>query len=189
MAELNKLLDPKDVVFNEAIRNAGSVSMQITRPLPNTMMRSAGGGLGWSGGFALGAKLAAPDRMMVQVVGDGSFYFGNPSSVFSAAAQYKLPILIIVTDNTGWGAVKASTLRVFPRRGGRRRRFPVEAAARRGFQQDCRGVRRLWRKNRRPRRSTGRARALRQGSARRTHRHPACAGDEAVTVAGNRRVV
>ena len=52
--------------------------------------------------------------MMVQIVGDGSFYFGNPSSVFSASQQYKLPILIIVTDNTGWAAVKASTLRVFP---------------------------------------------------------------------------
>jgi acetolactate synthase-1/2/3 large subunit len=114
MAELNKLLDPKDVVFNEAIRNTGAVSMQIKRPLPNTMMRSAGGGLGWSGGFALGAKLAFPDRMMVQVVGDGSFYFGNPSSVFSASQHYKLPILIVVTDNTGWAAVKASTLRVFP---------------------------------------------------------------------------
>ena len=46
MAELNKLLDPKDVVFNEAIRNTGAVSLQIERPLPNTMMRSAGGGLG-----------------------------------------------------------------------------------------------------------------------------------------------
>ncbi len=115
MAELNKVLDPKDVVFNEAIRNAGAVALQIKRPLANTMMRSAGGGLGWSGGFALGAKLAAPDRMMVQVVGDGSFYFGNPSSVFSAAQHYKLPILIVVTDNTGWGAVKASTLRVFPK--------------------------------------------------------------------------
>jgi acetolactate synthase-1/2/3 large subunit len=114
MSELNKLLGPNDVVFNEAIRNTGAVSVQIERPQANTMMRSAGGGLGWSGGFALGAKLAAPDRMMVQVVGDGSFYFGNPSSVFSASAQYKLPILIIVTDNTGWGAVKASTLRVFP---------------------------------------------------------------------------
>jgi acetolactate synthase-1/2/3 large subunit len=114
LAELNKLLKPDDVVFNEAIRNAGAVAMQVARPLPNTMMRSAGGGLGWSGGFALGAKLAAPDRMMVQVVGDGSFYFGNPSSVFSASQQYKLPILIVVTDNTGWGAVKASTLRVFP---------------------------------------------------------------------------
>jgi len=113
-AELNKLLEPKDVVFNEAIRNAAAALLQIVRPEPNTMIRSAGGGLGWSGGFALGAKLAAPDRMMVQVVGDGSFYFGNPSSVFSASQQYKLPILIIVTDNTGWSAVKESTLRVFP---------------------------------------------------------------------------
>jgi acetolactate synthase-1/2/3 large subunit len=115
MAELNKLLAPDDVVFNEGIRNAGAVALQITRPAANTMMRSAGGGLGWSGGFALGAKLAAPDRMMVQVVGDGAFYFGNPSSVISAAQQYKLPVLILVMDNSGWGAVKASTLRVFPK--------------------------------------------------------------------------
>ena len=114
MAELNKLLKPDDVVFNEAIRNAGAVSLQIKRPQANTMMRSAGGGLGWSGGFALGAKLAAPDRMMVQVCGDGSFYFGNPSSIFAVAQQYKLPILSVVMDNTGWKAVKESTLRVFP---------------------------------------------------------------------------
>ncbi len=114
-AELNKLLEPKDIVFNEAVRNAAALLMQIVRPEPNTMIRSAGGGLGWSGGFALGAKLAAPDRMMVQVVGDGSFYFGNPSSVFSASQQYKLPILIVVTDNAGWSAVKESTLRVFPK--------------------------------------------------------------------------
>ena len=32
--------------------------------------------------------------MMVQIVGDGSFYFGNPSSVFAVSQQYKLPILI-----------------------------------------------------------------------------------------------
>ena len=52
---------------------------------------------------------------MVQVVGDGGFYFGNPSSVFSASQQYHLPILIIVLDNSGWGAVKASTQRVYPK--------------------------------------------------------------------------
>lgn len=114
-AELNKLLRPTDIVFNEAIRNAAALLLQTTRSEPNTMIRSAGGGLGWSGGFALGAKLAAPNRMVVQVVGDGSFYFGNPSSVFSASQQYKLPILIVVTDNTGWSAVKESTLRVYPK--------------------------------------------------------------------------
>ena len=113
-AELNKLLKDDDLVFNEAIRNAGACLLQLTRPLPNTLVRAAGGGLGWSGGFALGAKLAAPDRMVVQVAGDGSFYFGSPCSVFSVAQQYGLPIFVLVVDNTGWSAVKESTLRVFP---------------------------------------------------------------------------
>ena len=83
-------------------------------PEPGTLVAPGGGGLGWSGGMALGVKLAAPDRMVVQVVGDGGFYFGNPSSVFAVAQQYKLPILTIVLDNTGWAAVKEATLRVFP---------------------------------------------------------------------------
>lgn len=113
-AELNKVLKDDDIVFNEAIRNAGACLMQLTRPLPNSCVRAGGGGLGWSGAMALGAKLARPDKMMVQVVGDGSFYFGSPCSVFSVSRQYKLPIFVIVLDNTGWSAVKESTLRVFP---------------------------------------------------------------------------
>jgi acetolactate synthase-1/2/3 large subunit len=114
-AELNKMLKPDDLVFNEGVRNAGAVLLQLERPNPNTFVRSGGGGLGWSGGMALGAKLAAPDKMAVQVVGDGGFYFGGPSSVFAVAKQYKLPILVMLLDNTGWSAVKESTLRVFPK--------------------------------------------------------------------------
>ncbi len=115
MAELGKVLDANDVVFNEGVRNAGAAALQIRRPVANTMMRAAGGGLGWSGGFALGAKLAAPKQMMVQLVGDGGFYFGNPSSTFAAARHHGLPIFVLVMDNSGWGAVKAATTRVFPK--------------------------------------------------------------------------
>jgi len=114
MAELAKLLDDQDIVFNEAVTNASAVLMQIPRRLPNTTVRAAGGGLGWSGGEALGARLAAPDRLAVQICGDGAFYFGNPASVFAVAQQYKLPILSVVMDNSGWNAVKQSTLRVYP---------------------------------------------------------------------------
>jgi acetolactate synthase I/II/III large subunit len=113
-AELDKLLAPDDLVFNEGVRNAGAALLQIRRPLPGTMMRAGGGGLGWSGGMALGAKLAAPKQMMVQIVGDGSFYFGSPCSVYAVAQHRKLPILSIVLDNSGWSAVKESTLRVYP---------------------------------------------------------------------------
>src|SRR5580658_3763978 len=66
MAELGKVLDDDAIIFNEGVTNAGAVLLQIPRKRPNTTTRSGGGGLGWSGGFALGAKLAAPDRMMVQ---------------------------------------------------------------------------------------------------------------------------
>jgi acetolactate synthase-1/2/3 large subunit len=114
MAELGKLLDDEDMLFNEGVTNAQAVLMQIPRRVPNTTVRAGGGGLGWSGGTALGAKLAAPGRLMVQICGDGGFYFGNPSSVYAVAQQYKLPILTIVMDNTGWNAVKQSTLRVYP---------------------------------------------------------------------------
>jgi acetolactate synthase-1/2/3 large subunit len=113
-AELGKLVEPIDLIFNEAISNAGALALQVPRPIPGTMVRAAGAGLGASGGMALGAKLAAPSRLVVQVVGDGSFYFNNPSSVYAASQQYKLPILSILLDNSGWGAVKEATLKVYP---------------------------------------------------------------------------
>jgi acetolactate synthase-1/2/3 large subunit len=114
MAELGKVLDDEDIVFNEAVTNGPAVLMQIPRRVPNTTFNTNGAGLGWSGAMALGAKLAAPSSMMVQIAGDGSFYFCNPSSVFAVAQQYGLPFLSIVLDNSGWGAVKQSTLRVYP---------------------------------------------------------------------------
>jgi acetolactate synthase-1/2/3 large subunit len=113
-AELGKLIGPNDIIFNEAIVSSAAMMMQIDRPVPGTMMRVGGGGLGSSGGMALGAKLAAPERMMIQVVGDGSFYFNSPSSVMAVSQQYKLPIFTLVVDNSGWSAVKNSTLRVYP---------------------------------------------------------------------------
>jgi acetolactate synthase I/II/III large subunit len=114
MAELGKVLDDEDIIFNEAVTNTPAVLMQIPRRLPNTAFNTNGAGLGWSGGMALGAKLAAPGRLMVQVIGDGGFYFNNPCSIFAVSQQYDLPIFSIVLDNSGWSAVKQSTLRVFP---------------------------------------------------------------------------
>jgi acetolactate synthase-1/2/3 large subunit len=113
-AELGKRIAPEDIIFAEAARNGPAVTQQIPRPLQGTLARVGGGGLGSSGGMALGAKLACPDRMVIQIVGDGSFYFNVPSSVYAASKQHKLPIFSIILDNGGWSAVKESTLRVYP---------------------------------------------------------------------------
>ena len=140
-AALNAALGADDIVVNEAIRNSPAVLNQIVRTRPGTLIGCAGGGLGYSGGIALGAKLAKPGVRVVQVVGDGGFHFSTPTSVYAVAQRYRLPILTVVLDNGGWQAVKEAVLRVYPdgeaaqadefqaRLGGEQRRFEQVAQA------------------------------------------------------------
>jgi len=113
-ATIARALDPSAIVLNEAIRNGPVVFQQMPRTEAGTLVGLAGGGLGFSGGMALGLKLAQPDRTVVQIVGDGTFYFSNPQSTLAVGRQQKLPVLTVVLDNTGWSAVKEATLRVYP---------------------------------------------------------------------------
>ena len=113
-AAIGQQIRAEDVVLNEAIRNTMAVFEQIPRELPGTLMGLSGGGLGFSAGTALGIKLAQAQSRVIHFVGDGSFYFSNPSSVYAVARQYNLPILTVLLDNGGWSAVKESTLRMYP---------------------------------------------------------------------------
>ena len=113
-AALGAAIAPEDIVINEAIRNSPAVLNQIPRTRPLTLLCGAGGGLGYSGGMALGAQLANPKVRVLQVVGDGGFHFSTPTSVYSTAQRYGLPIFTVLLDNGGWQAVKEAVLRVYP---------------------------------------------------------------------------
>jgi acetolactate synthase-1/2/3 large subunit len=71
------------------------------------------GGLGWGLGAALGAKLAAPDELIVATLGDGSYMFANPMVGHWVSAVHKLPILTVVFNNSRYGAVRRATLSMF----------------------------------------------------------------------------
>ncbi len=71
------------------------------------------GGLGWGLGAALGAKLAAPDKLVVATLGDGAYMFANPMAGHWVAGTQKLPILTILFNNSRYGAVRRSTLSMF----------------------------------------------------------------------------
>ncbi len=113
-AALGAAIAPEDIVINEAVRNSLALLNQMVRSQPLTLLCGAGGGLGYSGGMALGAKLAKPGVRVVQVVGDGGFHFSTPTSVYATAQRYSLPIFTVVLDNGGWQAVKEAVLRVYP---------------------------------------------------------------------------
>ena len=114
-ATLSAKLSQDDIVINEAIRNGPVLQEHLRRTRPASYVGLAGGGLGFSGGMALGLKLAQGDRRIVQVIGDGGFHFSAPDSVYAVAQQYQLPILTVVVDNGGWQAVKSAVQRVYPK--------------------------------------------------------------------------
>ena len=74
---------------------------------------SPAGGLGWSVGAALGAKLAAPDRFVVATIGDGGFIFANPTACHWTGEAHALPIVIVIFNNGRYGAVRNATMSMF----------------------------------------------------------------------------
>jgi len=105
-----ELVDDDAIVVDESITSTADVWRHLPRRRAGTRINNGGTSLGWSGGGALGVKLAHPDRTVVSLVGDGTFFFSVPSSSFWVAAQYGLATLTIVLDNGGWGATKRNLL-------------------------------------------------------------------------------
>jgi acetolactate synthase I/II/III large subunit len=112
---VRRLLEGEDaLVLTEVVTNSRVVAEHMRPNRPGSVIHHGGGSLGWAGGAAVGAKLAAPDRLVVALVGDGSFLFGIPSSAQWVARRYGTPALTIIYNNIGWAAPKFSTLQIHP---------------------------------------------------------------------------
>ena len=62
------------------------------------------GTLGYALPAAIGAKLAAPNRPVVALVGDGGFQFTLPE--LASAVEADTPIIILLWNNRGYGEIK-----------------------------------------------------------------------------------
>ena len=69
----------------------------------NVYVRAAGGSEGYGIGGAVGLKLAAPDRPVVGLVGDGSMYYAD--SGLWTAAHHRIPVLYVIPNNEAYGIV------------------------------------------------------------------------------------
>jgi len=98
------------VIFNEYPLRPD----HCVREKPGTLFAlGPAGGLGWGFGAALGAKLAAPDHLIVATLGDGAYMFSNPTVCHWASVKHQLPILTVVFNNNRYGAVRRATLSMF----------------------------------------------------------------------------
>lgn len=77
------------------------------------------GGLGFGFGAALGVAAAdkrdgVMDRPVIAMLGDGAYMFNNPVACHWASAAHKLPMVTVIFNNRRWGAVRNSTLAMYP---------------------------------------------------------------------------
>jgi acetolactate synthase-1/2/3 large subunit len=77
----------------------------------------AAGSLGWAFPAALGAQCAAGPRRVVCFTGDGGFYYHLAE--LESARRYRIPVTIIVNNNSGFGQNLTGVRRISGNRPGR----------------------------------------------------------------------
>ena len=111
---VRRQMDRNTVIVNEGITNYSVVNNHTMCSQPGTRFTSGASSLGWNGGAALGMKMAAPEKTVICLTGDGSFMFSVPATVHWMARKYETPFLTIVFNNGGWRAPRFSMLGVHP---------------------------------------------------------------------------
>jgi acetolactate synthase I/II/III large subunit len=103
---IDEILDDNTIIVNQCISPSAIVAHTIHYNKPGSLYSCQGGCIGWAPGAALGVKLAAPDKTVISLMGDGAFIYGCPEASLWAASLYKAPFLAIIYDNCGYGAIK-----------------------------------------------------------------------------------
>ena len=105
---------PDDAIYaDETITHRQRLMRHRPYKGPQSYFRVAGG-LGQGLGVALGLKLAAKDRTVVSVIGDGSFMYNPVVQSLALSAHEELPILVVVVNNTGYTAMAREHRAFYP---------------------------------------------------------------------------
>jgi benzoylformate decarboxylase len=95
---------PETLWVSEAGSNEVAITHSIRPNYPFSHLSAAGGGLGFGLPASVGAQLATPDRPVVALMGDGSMHYAI--TALWTAAQYQIPVTIVVASNAEYGVVK-----------------------------------------------------------------------------------
>jgi acetolactate synthase-1/2/3 large subunit len=103
--EIDKCL-PDDAILVSDIGIHHNWLLQYCRPKrPDSLIGCMGfGPMGFGVAGVLGAKLAAPDRPCVAVVGDGAFFMH--ASVLGTAVEYDIPVVWVVWNNYAYASIR-----------------------------------------------------------------------------------
>jgi acetolactate synthase-1/2/3 large subunit len=111
---LTQTLDDNCILLDDTL-GGNAITNYLRCNRPGQYFKGAGSSGGWAPGAAFGAKLAAPERDVVAVTGDGFYMFGTPGPALWAAAHHNAPFLIVVNTNRSYTTGTSAVIRTFGR--------------------------------------------------------------------------
>ncbi|NLE43933.1 MAG: thiamine pyrophosphate-binding protein [Chloroflexi bacterium] len=101
LRDVRAVLPDETIVTTSSGHSQAQVFQEFPFFLPRTYITTGGfSTMGWSLPAAMGCKLAAPDRPVVAIVGDGDFLMTMQE--LSVAVQYEIPVITLICNNSGW---------------------------------------------------------------------------------------
>lgn len=102
---INEMVDPGTIITTEVGENQMWAAQFIDYTQPRTLASSGGlGTMGYGFPAAIGAQVANPDKLVIDIAGDGSIQMNIQE--LSTAAYYNLPVKIIILNNQYLGMVR-----------------------------------------------------------------------------------
>jgi acetolactate synthase-1/2/3 large subunit len=112
--ELNEVLPADALVVDETITHRLEIHRFLERLTPGRFFEGCYGGLGTGLGTALGVKAAMPERPVLALIGDGSFNYNPVLAALGACQEHRLPILIVLFNNSGYLSQKSGIPAHYP---------------------------------------------------------------------------
>ncbi len=113
---LRDALPPEAVVVNDQTGINYWMEWHFPVLTPRTFLYPVGSAtLGYAVPAAIGARMAHPERPVLAVVGDGGFLFSV--NELATAVKYRLPVVFLVLNDQGYGAIKWLQQTIFGRWG------------------------------------------------------------------------
>jgi len=103
--QISDLTDGEAIITTEVGQNQMWTAQFYKFKKPRSFISSAGlGTMGFGFPAAIGAQVGRPDRLVIDIAGDGSFQMNIQE--LATAVQYKLPVKVVILDNGYLGMVR-----------------------------------------------------------------------------------
>ena len=113
MAAINEVFSPATIVTNDAGNFSAFAHRYRRFTEPGTQLGPTSGAMGYGVPAAVAAKLAAPDRQVLALAGDGGFLMTGQE--LEVAVRHGLPLTIVVFRNGLYGTIALHQARMLGR--------------------------------------------------------------------------